>query len=259
MKLYLLQTAIYADGDARAPFPAYLIQTDEGKNVLVDTGVDEGYVTRTVNANGERVIIRQEAEKLPHQLAGLGLQPADIHYVVSTHFDEDHCGGNPLFSHAEFIVQRSHYELARSGRERRFEICRAAWDAPELNYRLVDGDIELLPGIELLVTDGHVTGHQSVLVRLPNTGAVLLAIDAIRDGDMLLPGVDPRARSMFDMDGDKLLEGVTNFGPLLNANQLPSPSLGTTGNAGCHCAKRQPTTTRSCLTIHSATQPPLQY
>jgi N-acyl homoserine lactone hydrolase len=208
MRLYLLQTAIYADGDARAPFPAYLIQTDDGKNVLVDTGVDEGYVARTVNPNGERVIVRQEAEKLPNQLAALGLQPADIDYVVSTHFDEDHCGGNRLFSRAEFIVQRSHYDLACSGRERRFEICRAAWDALELHYHLVDGDLELLPGIRLLVTDGHVTGHQSVLVRLPNTGPVLLAIDAIRDGDMLLPGMDPRAISMFDMDGDKLLEGV---------------------------------------------------
>jgi N-acyl homoserine lactone hydrolase len=208
MKLYLLQTAIYADGDGRAPFPAYLIQTDDGKNVLVDTGVDEGYVARTVNPNGKHVIVRQEAEKLPNQLAALGLQPTDIHYVISTHFDEDHCGGNILFSRAEFIVQRSHYELACSGEENRFEICRAAWDAPALNYRLVDGDLELLPGVELLVTDGHVTGHQSVLVRLPHTGPVLLAIDAVRDGDMLLPGVDPRAISMFDMDGDKLLEGV---------------------------------------------------
>ncbi len=45
--------------------------------------------------------------------------------------------------------------------------------------RLVDGDTELLPGLELLETSGHVPGHQSVLVRLPQTGAVLLTIDAV--------------------------------------------------------------------------------
>ena len=45
--------------------------------------------------------------------------------------------------------------------------------------RLVDGDTELLPGLELIETSGHVPGHQSVLVRLPKTGAVLLTIDAV--------------------------------------------------------------------------------
>jgi N-acyl homoserine lactone hydrolase len=48
-----------------------------------------------------------------------------------------------------------------------------------LHYRLLDGDTELLPGIELIETHGHTRGHQSVLVRLPETGPVLLAIDAV--------------------------------------------------------------------------------
>ena len=45
--------------------------------------------------------------------------------------------------------------------------------------RLVDGDTELLPGITLIETSGHVPGHQSVLVRLSKTGAVLLTVDAV--------------------------------------------------------------------------------
>ena len=48
--------------------------------------------------------------------------------------------------------------------------------------RLVDGDTELLPGLALIETSGHVPGHQSVLVRLPQTGAVLLTIDAVPFG-----------------------------------------------------------------------------
>jgi N-acyl homoserine lactone hydrolase len=51
----------------------------------------------------------------------------------------------------------------------------------------------LLPGIELIETTGHKPGHQSVLVRLPETGPVLLAIDAIprmdqRDADTRIIG-----------------------------------------------------------------------
>ena len=45
--------------------------------------------------------------------------------------------------------------------------------------RLVDGDTELLPGLDLIDTSGHVPGHQSVLVRLPKTGAILLTVDAV--------------------------------------------------------------------------------
>jgi N-acyl homoserine lactone hydrolase len=49
--------------------------------------------------------------------------------------------------------------------------------------RLVDGDTELLPGLELIDTSGHVPGHQSVLVRLPKTGAIVLTIDAVPFGE----------------------------------------------------------------------------
>ena len=43
----------------------------------------------------------------------------------------------------------------------------------------MEGDTELLPGLELIETSGHVPGHQSILVRLSQTGPVLLTIDAV--------------------------------------------------------------------------------
>jgi N-acyl homoserine lactone hydrolase len=43
----------------------------------------------------------------------------------------------------------------------------------------------LLPGIELIESSGRVPGHQSVLVRLPHTGPVLLAIDAVTEAAQL--------------------------------------------------------------------------
>src|SRR5262249_17842382 len=55
----------------------------------------------------------------------------------------------------------------------------ATW--PERVYELVDGDVELRPGVELLASPGHTPGHMSLLVRLAGTGPVLLAVDAIRN------------------------------------------------------------------------------
>lgn len=113
------------------------------------------------------------------QLATLGLTPRDIHMLVCTHFDPDHSGSHDAFPWSEFIVQRTHYELARASKNERFSLTRPHWDFPGLRYRLIDGDLELVPGIELIETSGHVPGHQAVLVRLPQTGPVLLAIDAV--------------------------------------------------------------------------------
>lgn len=57
----------------------------------------------------------------------------------------------------------------------------------------------LAPGVELIATDGHVPGHQSVLVRLPETRPVLLTIDAIPRASQF----DPEARTIGPVDMDE--------------------------------------------------------
>jgi len=42
-------------------------------------------------------------------------------------------------------------------------------------------------GLRLIETSGHVKGHQSVLVRLPKTGSVLLTIDAVPNAASFTP------------------------------------------------------------------------
>ncbi len=176
-RLYLLQlsmtTVPLASGQTMAMSSGcYLIQTNDGKNVLVDSGSPADYTPPPGTPPAEH-----EKNVLEH-LADLELRPADIDILICTHFDVDHAGYHDAFTHAEFVVQREHYMLAKSG-DARFAGARQHWDYPALRYRLVDGDIELLPGLVLLETSGHANGHQSVLVCLPQTGPVLLAIDAV--------------------------------------------------------------------------------
>ncbi|MBX3064588.1 MAG: N-acyl homoserine lactonase family protein [Anaerolineae bacterium] len=169
----------------------YLVQLSDGRNILIDTGLPAEY-THAVGTPPT------ENEKSMFQnLADLNLTPADIDTVICTHFDIDHAGNNDAFPHAELIVQRSHYELARSGHER-FADGRAHWDHPDLRYRLIDGDTELLPGLTLLETSGHTLGHQSVLLHLPNTGNILLAIDAVSFGSQFT--IDRTASPVEDLE-----------------------------------------------------------
>src|SRR5437870_8784356 len=175
-KLYLLQLSsttipLGAGRTMEMVTPCYLIETNDGRHILIDSGTAPDVSTDNSSP------AENEKNVLEH-LSALNLRPEDIDTLICTHFDVDHAGHHDAFRSAELIVQRKHYELARNGHPR-FAGARAHWDHSALRYRLIDGDTELLPGLTLLETSGHAPGHQSILVPLPRTGPVLLAIDAV--------------------------------------------------------------------------------
>ncbi|GAC1392355.1 MAG: N-acyl homoserine lactonase family protein [Ktedonobacteraceae bacterium] len=192
-KLYLLQlstTTLHTAGRTlEMVLGCYLVQMSDGKNILIDSGLPADYTPPPGTPPAE------QGKNVIEQLDALGLHPDDIDILIATHFDLDHAGYHDAFPKAELIVQREHYMLAQSGYPR-FVATRAHWDHPALRYRLIDGDTELLPGLTLIETSGHTPGHQSVLVRLPQTGLVLLAIDAVVMQRLFTP--DRRAWSMDD-------------------------------------------------------------
>jgi N-acyl homoserine lactone hydrolase len=148
-----------------------------------------------------------EQDYVVAQLAALGLKPGDITYLVATHLDPDHAGGTNEFPDSEIVIQREHLEAARAEVHPRFAVTRTNWDAPGLRYKVVEGDTELIPGVELIAASGHVPGLQAVLVRLPQTGPVLLASDAMTL-DMDEAGVRASTRKQLDLaerEGVKLI------------------------------------------------------
>ncbi|MGI8915032.1 MAG: N-acyl homoserine lactonase family protein [Chloroflexota bacterium] len=190
MKLALLDFGEIATTDAagvrrRVPVPGALIVTDDGSHVLVDTGMPARYIGNSdliPNKADRMTAVMEERHTARHQLSLLGLRAADIDYVIATHFDWDQAGANADFPGATFYVQRTHLEAARADPERFWP---ELWDVPGLCYEVIDGDAEPIPGIQSLETGGHVPGHQSVVVRLPQTGQVILAIDAIKSWHQL--------------------------------------------------------------------------
>jgi N-acyl homoserine lactone hydrolase len=176
-RLYLMQlsttTIPLAAGQTLAMSSGcYLVQTSDGKNILIDSGLPADYTPPPGTPPAEN------RKNVLEHLADLGLHPGDIDLLICTHFDVDHAGYHDVFTRAELVVQHDHYALARGGHAR-YAAARAHWDHPALRYRLIEGDTELLPGLLLIETSGHAPGHQSVLVHLPQTGKVLLAIDAV--------------------------------------------------------------------------------
>lgn len=200
-RLYLMQVATIPERNL--PYVCYLVQSGDGTTILIDSGLPG-------NAQPPPGIPMPTMEKdVLEQLAQLGLHAGDIDLLICTHFDGDHSGHHAAFTNAELIVQRQHYELARSGFPR-FASTRSQWDDPSLHYRLIDGDTQLIQGLELIETSGHVPGHQSVLVRLPETGPVLLTIDAVPVQRAFTPereaGPGDMDEEMLNVSTRKLLE-----------------------------------------------------
>ncbi len=163
--------------------PGYLIQSRDGRNILVDAGFRRAYAENVEQASAEDglgafgELLNFDGRQMPEaQLALLGLRPADIDTLILTHTHIDHVGGLPEFAHCEVVMHEAERALPRplyfDGR------CPFQWPAVR-EWRLVSGDREYLPGLRLLATPGHTPGHLSLLLELPNSGAVLLTGDAI--------------------------------------------------------------------------------
>lgn len=142
-----------------------------GQNVLVDTGIGSKEIDQDKENFG--LVPSRLLKGLKNQA---GLTAKDISAVVLSHLHFDHSGGCtrldragnlvPTFPKAKYYVQEKCWEEACNPNER----CNGA-HRPE-NFlpidergqlELLDGDTEIMPGLNVIVTDGHTRGHQIVM------------------------------------------------------------------------------------------------
>ena len=181
----LWQTRIEPDERNRIPLAmrCVLVEHDDGL-VLIDTALGNKENTKFLDIYGVENQGLEGASQLEDALASAGFLPRDVKWVINTHLHFDHAGGNttmdpelendprrhvrPAFANATYVVQRGELEFARHTNERtrasylphNFEPVAAA-----NRWRLLNGDAEVLPGISVRLTPGHVPFHQAVMLR----------------------------------------------------------------------------------------------
>ncbi|NBZ88168.1 MBL fold metallo-hydrolase [Stagnihabitans tardus] len=160
----------------------FAIRTDAGELVLIDTGFPGKYVTDPQAATGEDglgafgELLEIGPQNTPQaQLALLGLRPSDVTLMIQSHTHIDHLGHMGAFAPAPILIAKAERDLPKplywSGGQK--------MDWPEADYRLVTEDLTLGPDFEVLFCPGHAPGQLAFLLRLPQTGWMLLTSDAI--------------------------------------------------------------------------------
>ena len=156
----------------------YLIQHAKGL-LLWDTGIPDAVAAMPdglVVANG--AITQRRAKTLAAQLAEIGVKPADIGYVAISHTHGDHVGNVGLFPSSTVLIQAAEYDWAMT------QPTKPAFAASQKFDKLAgDRDVFGDGSVMILSTPGHTPGHQSLLVRLSKTGALVLSGDAVHFRD----------------------------------------------------------------------------
>jgi N-acyl homoserine lactone hydrolase len=162
--------------------PGFLITTDAGEHVLVDTGFPARYAADPARAATEdgltafgRVETLSPANLAPGQLALCGLAPSDITLLILTHSHIDHVGGLGDFAHVPILIGIEELGLPRPlywGDAR-------PMDWPAARWLPVHEDTDIAPHLTVLHVPGHAPGQLALRLDLPGTGRVILTSDAI--------------------------------------------------------------------------------
>ena len=152
----------------------YLIHHTQGW-LLWDTGITDAVATMPdgLAPADPRMTHWRRPKTLASQLESLGVKPADIKYVAVSHTHPDHIGNVELFPQAMLLVQKAEYEWPNPLGVGRFKA--------EHPVTKLEGDYDVFSdgSVTIISTPGHTPGHQSLLVKLPNTGALVLSGDAV--------------------------------------------------------------------------------
>jgi N-acyl homoserine lactone hydrolase len=109
------------------------------------------------------------------ELRAAGIDPGELTALANCHLHADHSGQNLRFPGLPIFVQPAEWTIAH-GPDEYTVLDWIDFDGAE--YRQVDGDHEVAPGIRIYATPGHSPGHQSLVVESED-GPLLLAGQAV--------------------------------------------------------------------------------
>lgn len=175
----LLTQGLDLDLVFKIPYLGYYL-TNGKTNVLVDNGINSKYIVNGrawagLPAEGGEKWLKEAFDKIP-------VNYSEIDYVIYTHLHNDHAGNSHLFPDAIHVFQDEEWkELLDPLPSMKI---RGDYDQAviatlkEMHCEKVVGDTDYLDGIRLILTPGHTSGSQCIIVNTQD-GHYLLTGDTV--------------------------------------------------------------------------------
>jgi glyoxylase-like metal-dependent hydrolase (beta-lactamase superfamily II) len=185
----LWERRIPADARNRIPMGmrCLLIEHDTGL-ILIDTGAGNKETDKFYDIYGIENAGGEDRTALEAGIRAAGHRPEDVSLVINSHLHFDHGGGNTYrdadgsvrlsLPNARYVVQRGEYEFATHTNERTAASYFPHNFVPVYEagrFDLVEGERQIVPGITVIPTPGHVPFHQGILIESGGERAFYLA------------------------------------------------------------------------------------
>ena len=255
-------TAVY-DGIWRKPHDPTFIKNatvEDTKEALAKAGLTTEFMpiplTVVVLKIGDKYVMidsgsgvgqwQANATNLPSNMKAAGIDRGQISTILVSHFHPDHVWGlmekgtnAAVFPNAELIVSSTEYkwwtepgrvEKLPEGRKpagKRIGDVFPTWK----NWKLVEDNAEVAPGVRLLAAPGHTPGHSAFLVT-SGKDQLMVSNDAMYVPALLAP--HPDWQGAYDQDGAtavttrrKLMDRVIADKMMVCGAHFPFPGRGT--------------------------------
>ncbi len=212
-----LQNLAPMEPQIRIPVAMFVIKHPKG-NVMFDTGNNDKIIDDPSywgpNFAALKPVNTPEVS-IESQLARIDMKPDDITYVVVSHMHLDHGGNVGKFPNSTLIIQRDEIEYAMFPDEP-FAGAFIPGDVAELRSGVGEKKPNAIPMLVLEESDldifgdgsiivkrarGHTKGGQMLVVRLPNTGTVILTGDAAYFRENVTKSIPPNIALAYDPAG----------------------------------------------------------
>ena len=146
---------------------------------MFDTGLNDRLVGRPLYENIVEGYGQIKFNTLAGQLADIGVTPGSIDYLVLSHYHWDHVGNAGDYAASTWLVYKGDHDQMFSKTARAYPWFGQYAALEQSRKQILNGDRDVFGdgSVVVLATPGHTEGHCSLLVRLRNTGPVVLSGD----------------------------------------------------------------------------------
>ncbi len=194
--------------------PCFLVRHPNG-DLLWDAGIGDSVHGLHDGATAEGIHFTAP-KTLKGQLADLGLSPADVEFLSLSHSHYDHAGNANEYASATWLVDEAERAYMFRDEARADALSFGLYSALEAAKTVTftdDHDVFGDGSVVIVRTPGHTPGHTSLLVRLKNSGAVLLSGDLYH----LAAARENRTVPVWNTDPDETLRSMDKFEALAKA------------------------------------------